>query len=472
MKKHVGLSVGILVLLLLLAGYFFLSHKNAKKDPVPDEKITAFETKMEDLSSISILDGDKVQKFVKREDAWTVEGMEEYSLDESKTEMFLSKVSRIEASRVLEDPEHPEDFGIDPPVIQVVLTDTHEKTRTLEFGAVNDATNSCYMTVDGDLSKVYMTETVFAQDLRVDPMTLVKQEDFPNIPGNSIKDVTIEKDGASFSLKESEENGISWTVTDWEGKEKQADGAAISEYMNKISGLSWTEMISKDSSDLAAYGLDHPDKISVHYTVTKETSEEEEEPVTEDKTEVLWIGTLTDQGTYYGKLESQNGIYTISESAIQGLLDVNGNDFLGQFVAPYHFADLDRVSIEYKGEIHNYDKKTEEKIKEEEEEPVTITSYYMDGKEIEIEDFLDFYGKITEMGFQERLDEKPETTEIPAMKIHFYKEKGTDVTVEYIPYDTNFYIVKDDKENYSKVNKMVVKEMLESYDAFLKTIAE
>ncbi len=92
----------------------------------------------------------------------------------------------------------------------------------------------------------------------------------------------------------------------------------------------------------------------------------------------------------------------------------------------------------------------------------------MNGNEIELDDFSQFYSLISSMECQEWLDTVPDTENTPEMKVHFFKENGVDVTVEYYAYDSSFYLVKDSKGNASLVNKMKVKELTEAFDAFLE----
>ena len=53
-------------------------------------------------------------------------------------------------------------------------------------------------------------------------------------------------------------------------------------------------------------------------------------------------------------------------------------------------------------------------------------------------------------------------------EVTFEKEGGLNVTVNYYPYDSNFYLVTDSKGNTVLVNKMKVKQMLESFDAMVE----
>ena len=67
-------------------------------------------------------------------------------------------------------------------------------------------------------------------------------------------------------------------------------------------------------------------------------------------------------------------------------------------------------------------------------------------------------------------DENAQPSGEADLSINFYKEGGTDVTVEYYSYDTNFYLVVDSKGNHMLVNKMDVRELLEAFDTAMEEL--
>ena len=105
-----------------------------------------------------------------------------------------------------------------------------------------------------------------------------------------------------------------------------------------------------------------------------------------------------------------------------------------------------------------FTKTTEEKAKEKddsddskdedsdsESDTETVTTYFMNGNEITLDDFSSFYSNISSLECQEWLDEVPETQDEPEMSVEFYKENGVYFKVEYYSYDSNFYLVKNNQ---------------------------
>ena len=88
----------------------------------------------------------------------------------------------------------------------------------------------------------------------------------------------------------------------------------------------------------------------------------------------------------------------------------------------------------------------------------------MNDKEIDKTLFSVFYAEVTSMEWQTRETQVKTENDSIDMTITFEKEGGLNVTVNYYPYDSNFYLVTDSKGNTVLVNKMKVKQMLESFD--------
>ena len=203
--------------------------------------------------------------------------------------------------------------------------------------------------------------------------------------------------------------------------------------------------------------------------------------MTTDKQEVLLLGGQDSSGNYYAKLESQSNIYTLSASSVESFLSIDVKTLVSNYVSNYIFADLDRVTIQKDGESYEFTKTTEEKAKEKddsddskdedsdsESDTETVTTYFMNGNEITLDDFSSFYSNISSLECQEWLDEVPETQDEPEMSVEFYKENGVYFKVEYYSYDSNFYLVKNNQGTACLVNKMKIKEIESSFEEFLE----
>ena len=144
--------------------------------------------------------------------------------------------------------------------------------------------------------------------------------------------------------------------------------------MSHFSSLSWVDFVSYDTSDLSAYGLDDPRKVTVFYEEeqeNEETSEEteereetEEEPVMEQKELVLLVGNTDENGNYYVKTADSSYIYTMTASTVEEIMNLAAEELVSSLVTDYSLADMDKITIERNNETYVLTRKETEVKKE------------------------------------------------------------------------------------------------------------
>lgn len=495
MKNKKGLIVGIIILVLLLGAYFLLRYLNLDEEDTEEEDAaeTVFEIDADDISNIQIVSGENTFDFSHGDDKWSYVEDDKFPLSESAILDKVSSLTSVSSMRTIEDPDNLADFGLENPEVTATVTDTDGKETELALGATNDAVSGCYMSMNGDTSKIYLVDTTLKTNLEFDLSDIAEKEDIPSITGSTITSVTIQKPEGTAKLFQDSGSETGWTFEDTDGSSVPADSSLVSTYTGNFSTLAWTDYVTYDLSNLGAYGLEDPTVITVDYQQEEEADgsdtessddsaeetaddstkddTEEDSTVTVDKQMVMLVGSQTEDGNYYyGKLQDNSCIYTIGSSTIQNITDMKKADFLSTKVADYSFADLDTVTFTRNGETYVASKETVES-EDEDGETTEETKYLINDKEIETTDFNSFYNLITAMTWQSQ-DENAQPSGEPDLSVNFYKEGGTNVTVDYYSYDTNFYLVIDSKGNHSLVNKMDVRELLEKFDSTMEELKE
>lgn len=491
MKKYKGLIIGIVVLILLLAVYIVIKNLNLDEEEQEEETTeTVFEIDGADISKLQIVSGENTFQFSHQDDTWTYSQDSSFPLSESVILDKVSYVTSVSSSRTIENPENLEDYGLETPEVTVTITDTDGEETTLALGTTNEAVSGCYMSLNEDTSKIYLVDTSMKTNLEFELSDLAEKEEIPSITGSTITSVAIQKTEETARLYQDSSSETGWTFADTDGSTVPADSSLVSTYTSNFSTLAWTNYVTYDLNDLESYGLDNPTVITVDYQVEEETddtgsddtesdtaedsseteeSDTEDSTVTVDKQMVMLLGSKTEDGTYYyGKLQDDSCIYTIAATTIEGITEVEKSDFLSTKVADYSFADLDSVTFTRNGQTYTASKETTE-VEDEDGETTEETKYMINEKEIETTDFNSFYNLITSMTWQSQ-DENAQPSGGADLSINFYKEGGTDVTVEYYSYDTNFYLVVDSKGNHMLVNKMDVRELLEAFDTAMEEL--
>lgn len=489
-KNKSGLIIGMVVLAILTSFYITLHIHNSKNEDSSEEneETTVLEINTDEIKEISFASKEITCSFSKNDDNWIYAEDESFPLDQDSFKEILNKFGSVDSEREIENAEDLSEYGLDDPDIKVTIKDQDEKQYVLEFGNVNDITGNCYMLMDNDDKIIYMVDSSLKDSLAFSVNDLAEKEQFPSITATTIIKLTVEKPGEdTVSLEKDEESATGWEYRKGSSVKREVDSSKTQELLNAVSGFTWNSFVTADIDNLSSYGLENPVKIIIDYQITEEVEDTEEdtedstETVTTDKEEILLLGKQDDSGAYYAKLNSQSYVYKIQSSSVEKLLNMDPKELASNYVSNYIFADLDNVIITMNENSYEFTKKTEEKVKESsddsnendetssEEETETVTTYYMNGNEISIEDFSDFYSIISGMECQEWLDAVPEITDVPEFVVTFNKENGIHLVTEYYSYDSNFYLVKDSKGNACLVNKMKVKEFK---DVFLEFLSE
>ena len=184
----------------------------------------------------------------------------------------------------------------------------------------------------------------------------------------------------------------------------------------------------------------------------------------------LYVGAEDGNGNYYVKTQGIQGVYTISAENLDSIIKEELSSYLDTYVNNVSFADLSKLEVIKDQQTYVLTSKSAEKEsssdeKQDEEESEIELKYYVNEREVDSSEFLAFYSSVSGMDSNSRLESKPETEGEPELTIRFYDNvSGTETSVDYYAYDSNFYLTIDNEDNYLLVNKMNVKDMIEKFD--------
>ena len=224
-----------------------------------------------------------------------------------------------------------------------------------------------------------------------------------------------------------------------------------------------------------------------------------------EKTLTIYVGDETD-GDRYVKVDDSKEVYTITNDSLTTILDSTMSDFYSLTVSYVSVNDLDLLEIQAADGEHTVNVVTETAKAEDEdttedtdtdsadasatdasdesstdvassdenssdEEETATTSYKLDGANLDEATFTTFYNKLINMTAQERLTEEYKPEGDPAYTFVFKDTNGTETTVKYYEYDTNFYAAVVEDKVYL-VNKMNIKDLDEAYQKMVNPDTE
>ena len=238
----------------------------------------------------------------------------------------------------------------------------------------------------------------------------------------------------------------------------------------------------------------------------EDSSEDEQETQTVEKTLTIYVGDETGDDRYV-KVDDSKEVYTITKDSLTDILDSTMSDFYNLTVSYVSANDLDSLEVQSADGDHTINIVTETVKAEDEdttddtdsdttdesstetsdesstdtdssdesssddEEETTTTTYKLDGEDLDESTFTTFYNKLINMTAQERLTEEYAPEGDPAYTFIFKDTDGTETTVKYYEYDTNFYAAVVEDKVYM-VNKMNVKDLDEAYQKMVNPDTE
>ena len=556
-KKGKGLLFAVLILIVLLVLYFVIDLQQKKADQEAETEETKdsslpVSVTDDEIAKVTVKNGDVTMTYTKNDDTWTYEEDSDFPLDESAVDTKMSKLTSLTVDRVLESPEDLSEYGLDEPKQEVTVLKTDGTAFTLYIGNQNSSNNDFYVKVD-DGTDVYTMPASSVNVFDMQPYDVAKADTFPTLESTNIRNIKVEKEDGTVEFS-SDENGTSWTVKDQDGNEEEAGTTAASDLTTAVSSLSYKDFVDYKGDDLAQYGLDKPaETVTIVTEETEAETEEETETETEEVTEAatesetaeetvseaeavsgtetaeseteaepeseteteepktievtttLLIGNTNDDGDYYVKLADHDGVYTMAESTLEKLLNVDVLDYVSLYLNDVPMTNMKSLEVTYQGETKTLTVESEEapveteasteeeteadtiKISagalddaeseteseseaetetetETEQQMRTVYHYLVDGEEVDSTPFRLFYNNLIGLQAQKRTSEAPEVSGDPDFKLVFTKVDGTKLTTEFYLADDGLYDVLSDQNLPARISKMDVQKIISYYE--------
>ena len=147
----------------------------------------------------------------------------------------------------------------------------------------------------------------------------------------------------------------------------------------------------------------------------------------------IYIGKEYDDEAVYFKTDDSDSIYTIEKSKLE-FMDVQPFELVEKFAYIVNIDDVDKVLVEGDGKSHTLTlTRTTQEAEEEDEEDEVITTYKVDGKEVEEDSFKVYYQSLIGLIVDAENNQEPDAE--PEVKTTFFLNKGEEreVHVDYVP---------------------------------------
>ena len=494
-KKTVKLVSAVVVLGVLCAAYegvnFYVTSQEEKEKEESDKSVDLVSLEADDVTAVSFTADENNVEFDKKDDTWTEKADAAFPVNQDTVDSAVKGVASLTADQEISDVEDLSEYDLDTPQNTITLT-TADGDTILEVG-MESSNDQYYVKKADDDKNVYLVSSTSIEPFMGTLYDFAESGTFPSVTSATVTDVKVDKEDG-YELTQDADN-LFWNVSDGKTTEK-ADTTKAEDVTSAIGSLAYDKFVDYNCTDDSKYGFDAP-----YAVVTVKYTEEE----TVEKTLTIYVGDETD-GDRYVKVDNSKEVYTITNDSLTTILDSTMSDFYSLTVSYVSVNDLDSLEIQAADGEHTVNVVTETAKAEDkdttedtdtdsadtsatdasdesstdvassdenssDEEETTTTSYKLDGANLDEATFTTFYNKLINMTAQERLTEEYKPEGDPAYTFIFKDTNGTETTVKYYEYDTNFYAAVVEDKVYL-VNKMNIKDLDEAYQKMVNPDTE
>ena len=542
-KKTVKLVSAVVVLGVLCAAYegvnFYVTSQEEKETEENDTSVDLVSLEADDITAVSFTADQNEVEFDKKDDSWTEKSDANFPVNQDTVDSAVKGVASLTADQEISDVEDMSQYDLDNPQNTITLT-TADGDTSLQIG-MESSNNQYYVKKEDDDKNVYLVSSSSIEPFMGTLYDFAESGTFPSVTSATITDVKVDKEN-SYELTQDADN-LFWNVSDGKTTEK-ADTTKAGTVTSAIGSLAYDKFVDYNCTDDSKYGFDDPYAvITVKYTEDEavesdedseestdadteesttdeaaadtsedadvsdeDSSEDEQETQTVEKTLTIYVGDETGDDRYV-KVDDSKEVYTITKDSLTDILDSTMSDFYNLTVSYVSSNDLDSLEVQSADGDHTINIVTETVKAEDEdttddtdsdttdesstetsdesstdtdssdesssddEEETTTTTYKLDGEDLDESTFTTFYNKLINMTAQERLTEEYTPEGDPAYTFIFKDTDGKETTVKYYEYDTNFYAAVVEDKVYL-VNKMNVKDLDEAYQKMVNPDTE
>ena len=511
----------------------YVSSQEAKEAEEEDTSVDLVSLEADDVTAVSFkADQDNVE-FDKKDDAWTEKSDADFPVNQDTVDSAVKGVASLTADQEISDVEDLSQYDLDNPQNTITLT-TADGDTTLEVG-MESSNNQYYVKKADDDKNVYLVSSTSIEPFMGTLYDFAESGTFPSVTSATVTDVKVDKeegyeltqDAENLFWNVSDGKTTEKADTTKAGTVTSAVGSlAYDKFVDynctddskygfddpyAVITVKYTEEEAVESDEDSDESTDADTEEKATDTSDEDSSEDEQETQTVEKTLTIYVGDETGDDRYV-KVDDSKEVYTITKDSLTDILDSTMSDFYSMTVSYVSVNDLDSLEIQSADGDHTVNV-VKETVKAEDEESTedtdtdstdvdttdenstessdesstdadssdesssddaeetTTTSYKLDGADLDESTFTTFYNKLINMTAQERLTDEYNPEGDPAYTFIFKDTNGTETTVKYYEYDTNFYAAVVEDKVYL-VNKMNVKDLDEAYQKIVNPDTE
>lgn len=455
MKKSWRLlsMVGVLV---VLGGAYVLASKTPKKQEAatPETKtIDLLKLDKTKIKGIIIKSKDNELSAQKNGDSWVVPAAK-FPVKADSLNTLVTTLSDLTAIRLVDDnPSDLKQYGLDNPALTVTVKLDGSDDKVVEVGdAVPNGTDN-YVKLK-NVNKVYTvaSATTSSFSIKLDDL---RDKSIGMVDTSTINYLKVTAGGKTIELKPDESQYTTQPGLNIFQYYSYAVGAkqeSLQTLTQALGNITADQFIEADAKDLKKYGLDKPSLDILVKDMNNKSIE-------------ILVGKDKDTDKAYFKTATSNTVYAVNKSSITPFTNIKAFDLYDKDVFLVNIDNVDQIYI--KSPSSNYDIQLSRQTKKAEKQgdnDTVVTSYKVNGSNVEEEKFRSAYQKLIGLQVDSENDKNVSGTSEVSVIYHLNKGAEKLVTINFIPYNDEFYSVFLNGKSEFLISKSKVNDMVAAFN--------
>lgn len=346
---------------------------------------------------------------------------------------WLTAIRNVQSKEAVYKVEDEAQYGIDDKAVMITLYDEMNRSQTFKIGKVSENKETLYIATDR-MEGIYVVPYDEGQQFLRDPNTFVIGDlKVPEIEDIETITVTRNEDDI-YSLEKSRELGISkWSLMDYY-KGNHFVQAEVMEELLKIIEEMKIESFAGAITEEVDYGLSNPQLI-----------------LNLNKDWKLSFGKVEDDQVYV-RMNDQSVVYTMKKDVLEKLISYKPFDMISRQILDLPLLTLKQIVLENPQGTYNL-------VLEDGQEGQVANEIAseLDGLVLNKEETMELISTISSSIWIEAALQNPEIEQKEERKAEIIitctLQNNQEEKIELIPYDINYYILRENGITEFAVNK-------------------
>lgn len=462
MKRSRNLIILVSLLILLTGTYAYIKIHPKKGTDASSQNISVLKLDASKIKNISLKSESGTVTIEKSGSSWKLTDNPGIKLDDTAISNIVNSLSNLNVTSVINEAGDLAQFGLQgsPSEAAAVLNDGTQKAVLI--GAKTPDGNGYYIMLKGD-SKVYIIPSANG-DYLLYSLADIRDKNISSISVDDVNYIKVSlKDGKVFEAEQVANGSSAAQYIDeglWAAVKPYSIPYAVGETKLKtitdgITGLKIDEFVEDNAKDLSKYGLDKP---RLEFFARDKNGNAID----------LYFGNNKDDSHIYFRKSDSNSVYTTDISTYNDF-KVNPYDMVSKSIFLKNIDNVDTITVETAGKQYFLAiARTAKPAQKQGDSPETVSTYTINGKTIDENDFRNLYSSI--IGLTAEAENDRSVPEKPDVKFTFNLNTGAKkhVIVTYCPYNSDFYSVFIDGKSDFLISRSQIQKVLDS----IKTTAE